>query len=74
MKRLSAVLLCFLALTLPGLAKSAPKKSAIPAAPDKAYLDLYPFEKIRQAPGRSTGSMAMEIDLTIVSSIQIPLI
>jgi ketosteroid isomerase-like protein len=38
MKRLSAVLLCFLVLTLSGLAKSAPKKSATPAAPDKAYL------------------------------------
>jgi hypothetical protein len=45
MKHLSAVLLCLLVLTLSGLAKSAPKKSAIPAAPDKAYLDLYPFEK-----------------------------
>lgn len=37
MKRLSAVLLCVLVLALPGLSKSAPKKSTT-AAPDKAYL------------------------------------
>jgi ketosteroid isomerase-like protein len=41
MKRLSAVLLCVLALTLSGFAqppKAAAKKSVAPAAPDKAYL------------------------------------
>ena len=41
MKRLSTVLLCLFALTLSGLAqppKPAAKKSAAPAAPDKAYL------------------------------------
>ena len=41
MKRLSAVLLCLLALTLSALAQSpkpAAKKTAAPAAPDKAYL------------------------------------
>ncbi len=41
MKRLSAVLLFLLALTLSALAqspKAAAKKSAYPAAPDKAYL------------------------------------
>jgi len=41
MKRLSTVLLCLLALTLSGVAqqpKAAAKKSAAPAAPDKAYL------------------------------------
>jgi ketosteroid isomerase-like protein len=41
MKRLSTVLLCLLALTLSGIAqppKPAAKKSATPAAPDKAYL------------------------------------
>ena len=41
MKRLSAVLLCTLALTLSGLAqpsKPTAKKSAAPAAPDKAHL------------------------------------
>ena len=41
MKRLSAVLLCLLALTLSSTAqppKAAAKKSATPAAPDKAYL------------------------------------
>jgi hypothetical protein len=40
MKRLSAVLLCLLVLTLSGIAqppKPMAKKSA-PAAPDKAYL------------------------------------
>jgi len=37
MKRLSAVSLCLLVLALPGLTKSAPKKST-PPAPDKAYL------------------------------------
>jgi ketosteroid isomerase-like protein len=40
MKRLSTALLCLLALTLSGtmLPKAAAKKSAAPAAPDKAYL------------------------------------
>jgi ketosteroid isomerase-like protein len=41
MKRLSTVLLCLLALTLSVVAqspKAAAKKSASPAAPDKAYL------------------------------------
>jgi hypothetical protein len=41
MKRLSTVLLCLLALTLSAVAqplKSATKKSATPAPPDKAYL------------------------------------
>ena len=37
MKRLSAVLLCLLALTLSVFAKPAPSKSA-PPTPDKAYL------------------------------------
>jgi ketosteroid isomerase-like protein len=41
MKRLSTVLLCLLALTLSAVAqppKSATKKSATPAPPDRAYL------------------------------------
>jgi ketosteroid isomerase-like protein len=41
MKRLSIVLLCFLALTVSSVAqtpKATAKKSAAPAAPDKAYL------------------------------------
>jgi len=41
MKRISLVLLCVLAFTLSGSAqspKAAAKKSAAPAAPDKAYL------------------------------------
>src|SRR5579864_9075589 len=37
MKHLSAVSLCLLVLALPGLSKSAPKKST-PPAPDKAFL------------------------------------
>lgn len=37
MKRILSVLVCLLVLTLPGLAKVAPKKAA-PPAPDKAYL------------------------------------
>jgi len=38
MKRLSTILVCLLFLTLPGPAKSAPKKTAAPSAPDKDYL------------------------------------
>jgi len=40
MKRLSLILLCTFALTLSSVAQSpkAAKKSATPAAPDKAYL------------------------------------
>jgi ketosteroid isomerase-like protein len=38
MKRLSAILLCLLTLTLSGMAKPATKKTAAPPAPDKAYL------------------------------------
>ena len=37
MKRIFPMLFCLLALTLPGVAKAAPKKSN-PPAPDKAYL------------------------------------
>ena len=38
MKYPFTVLLCLFALTLPALAKSAAKKTAVPPAPDKAYL------------------------------------
>jgi ketosteroid isomerase-like protein len=38
MKRLIAILLCLLTLTLFGVAKPSAKKSAAPPAPDKAYL------------------------------------
>ena len=38
MKRLPAILLCLLALTVSGAGKSAPKRSTAPPAPDKAYL------------------------------------
>ena len=40
MRRLSAVLLCLLVITITAssLAKTAPKKAATPPAPDKAYL------------------------------------
>ena len=40
MRRLSAVLLCLLVITITAssLAKTAPKKSPTPPAPDKAYL------------------------------------
>ena len=38
MKRLFIVALCLFALGLSGIAKSSPKKSATPSAPDKAYL------------------------------------
>jgi len=37
MKHLAAVLMCTLAFTMSGVAKTSPKKSA-PPAPDKAYL------------------------------------
>jgi ketosteroid isomerase-like protein len=38
MRRFFAALLCLFAVTLSGFAKTAPKKSAAPPAPDKAYL------------------------------------
>lgn len=38
MKRHSIALFCLFVLALPVIAKSASKKSAAPAAPDKAYL------------------------------------
>jgi ketosteroid isomerase-like protein len=38
MKRCLALLVCLLALNVAGVAKSSAKKSAAPAAPDKAYL------------------------------------
>ena len=38
MKRPAAILVCLLTLALVGHAKNAPKKSATPPAPDKAFL------------------------------------